>query len=627
MSDLPRWSRSTKQLVSATILIVMALLLYSFRTILLPIILVLLFSYIAAPAVGWLSKRLHIGRAWSVLIVYLVCLGVVATLPAVTIPVIVDEVENLVRNLDAIANRAVTWLEQLDQYRFEVLGYVIALPKFESPTLSFEFDRIMELINSAISPLAGGAFSVVRTVASGVGWLIFMSVMGFYLLRDADRLIPTLLSIIPAPYRSEAAKLVGQINATWNAFLRGQIVLCLVIGVLTTVAMSAVGIRFAVALGIIAGILEIVPNLGPTLASVPAILLALFQGSSYIPMSKLGVAILVAGIYWMIQNVENTVLVPRIIGSSLNLHPLMVIVGVLAGATLGGTLGPLGTIVGALLAAPVLATLRHVFRYVYCKLADLDPFPTPPSFAAIARERGVRAILFDLDGTLIDSDNTLVERWAAALARVPLLTRLCDAHKLARRLLMLTSRPANAVLTVVDWLGLDAKLFALSEWVRLARGEPQLEEMLAIDGSIEFVRELCQHYDLAITTTRNRATAQAFVEQFGLQACFKAVVTRQDVKRLKPHPEPIRHAAGALGYDPEECIVVGDMGVDVQAGKRAGALTVGVLSGFGEAQRLSQLEPDLVLETASQLRQHLPRRESVLVSELVRPFRDDDSTR
>jgi phosphoglycolate phosphatase len=98
----------------------------------------------------------------------------------------------------------------------------------------------------------------------------------------------------------------------------------------------------------------------------------------------------------------------------------------------------------------------------------------------------------------------------------------------------------------------------------------------------------------------------AFVERFGLQDCFATIVTRQDVRRLKPHREPIIRAARELGYSPEQCIVVGDTTVDVQSGKRAGAMTVAVLCGFGERAELERLEPDMVLDTTADLIAHLP---------------------
>jgi HAD superfamily hydrolase (TIGR01509 family) len=608
MNNTPQWSRSLKQLVSATLLILALLLLYSFRTILIPLVLVFLFSYIFAPVIGWVSNLLGIGRGWAVIMLYLIGLGALITLPAVTIPVIVDEVGSLIRNLDDILQRLFAWLQQWDQYEFEFMGYVFVLPEIETllSSFSFDLDRVYAILEGTLSPVAGGAVSVVRVIASGIGWLTVLAVMAYYMLVDADRLVPAVLNLVPPEYRDEGARLARQINRTWNAFLRGQLVLCGVIGIMTAVAMGAVGIRFALALGIVAGILEVIPNLGPVLSSVPAILLALFQGSSFLPISKVGMAVLVALIYWIIQNLENSLLVPRIMGSTLNLHPLIIIVGVLGGATLGGTLGALGGILGIFLAAPILATLRHVLRYVYHKLADLDPFPPPQPFSVMAKERKIKAILFDLDGTLLDSDDMLVARWGQRLDRLPVLKRLCDGRWLARRLVMATESPMNATITLLDLLHLDQTLFAVTEWIRQLHGQRRPAEYEAVDGAVQLVQDLATQYDLAIITTRNRSDTELFLECFDLCDCFKTIVTRQDVKRLKPHPEPVRLAAERLGYAPEQCIMVGDTIVDLQAGQRAGALTVGVLCGFGERPEMEQQSPDLLLETTAQLKQRLP---------------------
>ncbi len=594
MKTVPRWSRTTKQLVSATLMVLSGLLIYSFRSILPPLIIAVLIAYLLAPLVGWLSQRLHIGRGLATAIIYLIGLGLMATAPAIAVPAIVGEVRDLQVNLDAIINRAIAWIDQLDH--IQVFDYVIPLPEVEIPT--FSFDKAVSLLQQAISPLAGGAVSVVITVASGVGWIVFIAVISFYLLVDAERIAPAMIALVPPLYREEVARLIEQIDRTWSAFLRGQIILCLVIGVVTAVAMSAIGIKFALALGIVAGLLELIPNLGPFLAAIPAVLLALFQGSSYLPMSNLWVAVLVAGIYMLIQSIENNLLVPRIIGSSLNLHPLVVIVGVLAGATLGG-------ILGALLAAPVMATLRDVIRYLYCKLADLDPFPEPPPFAAKVKDREARAILFDLDGTLLDTDDVLVEQLARRVCPLPFLCRLYDGKKLARRLVMTGEKPLSLLTSLLGAVGLDDKAYALAEWARVAGGRREPERYVTVQGVIQFIKEASRDYELGITTTRSREDTEAFLKKFELEGYFKAVVTRQDVKKLKPHPDSIRRAAAEIGCTPEQCIVVGDTTMDLRAGKKAGALTVGVLCGFGERADLERIKPDLIVESTAQLADHL----------------------
>jgi len=141
------------------------------------------------------------------------------------------------------------------------------------------------------------------------------------------------------------------------------------------------------------------------------------------------------------------------------------------------------------------------------------------------------------------------------------------------------------------------------------KGQSKPEAFVAVDGAIALLRELRKHYRLALTTTRDRADVERFLEQFGLDGEFTVLITRDDVRRLKPHAEPVQRAAAAFGLPPTQCIMIGDTSMDILAGRRAGALTVGVLSGFGEAYWLQRHEPDLIVGTAIELLQQLPRPE------------------
>jgi predicted PurR-regulated permease PerM len=143
-----------------------------------------------------------------------------------------------------------------------------------------------------------------------------------------------------------------------------------VIGTTTWIALEAAGMPGALILGIVAGVLEVVPNLGPTMAMIPAIIVALIQGSDVLrPMGidNFSFALITVGIYFIIQQLENNVVVPRVIGDSVNLHPVVVICGVVVGFSVGN-------ILGAFLAAPVIASLRVVGGYIHAKLLDYPPF-------------------------------------------------------------------------------------------------------------------------------------------------------------------------------------------------------------------------------------------------------------
>jgi phosphoglycolate phosphatase len=206
----------------------------------------------------------------------------------------------------------------------------------------------------------------------------------------------------------------------------------------------------------------------------------------------------------------------------------------------------------------------------------------------------------------------LVEKISGTLEPLSFFDRLYARRKLVRRLIMWLETPLNKAVTALDWLGMEKMVRRSTKWLRAAYGRRHPMRYVAIDGVARLIQQTSEHYDLAITTTRDREDAEAFVQRFGLEDHLGAVITRQDVRRLKPHPQPILCAAERLGHAPEQCMIVGDTTVDVKAGKRAGAMTVAVLCGLGERTELERLKPDLILDSTALLADHLP--EKALIS-------------
>lgn len=209
----------------------------------------------------------------------------------------------------------------------------------------------------------------------------------------------------------------------------------------------------------------------------------------------------------------------------------------------------------------------------------------------------VDAVLFDLDGTLMDTDDQMVENLALRLQRLG-RPRL---YRLARRLVMAAETPANALMTVLDTLGLDAPLLGIWRWLCSLRGAAKEPDYRLMEDAKAMLAALRERYQLAVVTTRGRKDAEAFLAQHGLCDVFEVVVTREDTWRLKPHPAPIHRAAERLGVPVERCVMVGDTTVDVKSARRAGARTVAVLCGFGERRELERVKADVVLEQVSDL--------------------------
>jgi len=354
-----RWSTSTKRVVILIVLVLVALMIYRFRDVLPPLMVAFLAAFILNPLVGFLADRSHLSRGLTTALVFLVLmtgmLGVVVAAPVS----VVQNVVRAVRDTQFDVVRIITDLGAFFERPVEIGGY--------SLDLSGVYQELSAMLTSFVASVAEGTLDVVFDIASGAFWLIVILMTTFYLVKDADRFTEKLDSLAPPGYRKDFVRMRQQITDVWNAFLRGQLVMGLVMMVITTVICTAVGLPYAVVMGLIAGVMELIPNLGPILALVPAVLVALFQGSSLLPMSNFWFAVLVFGLYLVIQQVEGNLILPRVMGSSLNLHPLMVLIGVIIGGNMAG-------ILGMLLAAPVLATLRVVGRYVFCRLYDLDPF-------------------------------------------------------------------------------------------------------------------------------------------------------------------------------------------------------------------------------------------------------------
>jgi predicted PurR-regulated permease PerM len=369
------WSDTTKRIVAVTLTLLFALMIYRFRGLIPPVIIALIIAYILTPVVDTLQRRTRIPRMLCVLLVDLLALAALSIIPAIVAPALISEVSAV--NVDAQS-----LLDSISGYlsgTVNVFGFPVDLQGL--------YAQLSASLETVISPLVSGSLFFLLDLATGLLWAVFVFVVSLYLMRDWHRIARYLHDVVPQDYRGDYEQLVLRVRGIWHSFFRGQLVLSAVVGTAVTVCTGIAGVSSALVLGLLAGLLEAVPNVGPVLASIPAILLALLRGSSWIPLPNLWFAVLVAGIYVLIQQVENNYLVPRIIGGSVQLHPMVVIVGALAGARLGGVLG-------IFLAAPVLATVRVLLSYIYRKLLDLDPFtepvtsgspPTPPESVDLRR--------------------------------------------------------------------------------------------------------------------------------------------------------------------------------------------------------------------------------------------------
>ncbi|MFQ5578144.1 MAG: AI-2E family transporter, partial [Anaerolineae bacterium] len=226
-------------------------------------------------------------------------------------------------------------------------------------------------ISQTIADLAANLGDVLAGISTNALWILIVLVSIYYLLKDSHALTDWAVSLISPRYRHHARQLLAEVDAIWGSFLRGQLLLMLIIGLLSWFGGVLVGIPGAFVIGLIAGILDIIPSLGPTLAALLAAVVALFEGSTYLPVSNGLFAIIILIVFVVIQQIENIWIRPALMGRRLKLHPALVFIGVF------GSLALFGIFV-TLIIIPLMATITVLGRYFRLLLQGKHPYPPPP---------------------------------------------------------------------------------------------------------------------------------------------------------------------------------------------------------------------------------------------------------
>ena len=212
----------------------------------------------------------------------------------------------------------------------------------------------------------------------------------------------------------------------------------------------------------------------------------------------------------------------------------------------------------------------------------------------------VKAICFDVDGTLSDTDDAYVARLNHSLRMARFLFRHGDPARFSRWLVMATESPLNGLYHWLDHLSLDDEAARLFSKVA-QRNKGRKKAFLLMKDAQPLLDALENKYPLAVVSARDEATTMNFLDQFTLGKLFKAVVTSQTCEFTKPFPDPVIYAAEKMGVTATDCVMIGDTTVDILAGKNAGAQTVGLLCGFGTETELRKAGADLIVRDLAEL--------------------------
>ncbi len=336
------------------------------RRIFLPLFLGLGLAYLFDPAVSWLERH-HWSRVWGVVLLSVVLLLVLVGVVLYLVPALGEQITHLRDRLPRYSERLRAemgpWLERLRA------RYPSMIEELQTRVVDGVKENWPRLAKS-VGAWAGGAFASLGGFFLFLLNLVFVPVFAFYLLVDFPKLKKGILGLIPVPYREVIHERMSEVDQAVSGFLRGQLTIALILAAINSIGLMIIGVPLGLLIGILSGLANMIPYMALVVGVVPAVLLCWVEYQSW------GRVIAVVAVFSGAQLLEGTVLSPRILGKSVQLHPVWVLLAILVGGSLFGFFG-------VLLAVPVAAAI-HVFTrhwlaaYRQSRLYRAQPAPQAP---------------------------------------------------------------------------------------------------------------------------------------------------------------------------------------------------------------------------------------------------------
>lgn len=327
-----------------TVILLTGAFIYLNRSLLTPFILAAIFAYIFNPLVDFFYQKIKLPRTFSIIIIYLLILGIIVLFGLISSKRIINESFELKNYLDHLTETA---KEQLT-----------SLPDWIQPTV---YETIQSLKKSKLFSPQSVFFLFPAAISRIVSFFIFLFSV-FYLLKDGRETLNKILNFFPKEYKNDVKILIYKINSVFASYLRGQLFLVLIVSLMLFLALSILGVRFALILAIFSGFAEIIPFIGPITAGTVAILVVLATGGvANFNLNPAQAGFAVAAIYFFIRHFQDYFITPAVMGKITQIHPFIIFIAVLSGGHLFGVLG-------YILAVPIAATFKILLEYFYSSL-------------------------------------------------------------------------------------------------------------------------------------------------------------------------------------------------------------------------------------------------------------------
>jgi predicted PurR-regulated permease PerM len=361
----PKWGSTIKMVIGLSVAgLVMAMLIY-FRSIIGPLLLAFILVYLLHPLASFLNTHARLSWRASTNIIYIILLIILVITSTLSGLAAVQQIQSLIVVIERFVNDLPNQIDNISRQIIIIGPYSIDLSQFT------DLGQLGDQVINTLQMLIGRAGTVVGTLATAtaslIGWGLFILVISYFVLVDLGK-VPNLESFVNIPgYSYDIHRMSQSIGRTWNAFLRGQLSIVLMVMISYTILLSILGVRYAFALAILAGVARFVPYIGPFITYIVMGLVTLFQGGNYFNLQQYIYTALVIGLSILMDQVYDNLVAPRVMGKRLGVHPAAVLVVAIIAANLIG-------LIGLLLAAPVLATVNLIGRYTIHKMFDRDPW-------------------------------------------------------------------------------------------------------------------------------------------------------------------------------------------------------------------------------------------------------------
>jgi predicted PurR-regulated permease PerM len=361
----PKWGAMTKLVVTLTLVVIFGVLLVRFKFILGPVLIAFILAYLLFPVASLMSKRTPLSWGVAVNLIYLVFILILLALLTWGGVGLIGQVQNLINAINDYAGQLPTFIDTLSHNSYNFGPF-----KFDFST--FDWQTIGNQILSYVQPALGKMGSLVGTLASSaasmLAWTAFVVFVSYFILLESRGFRTRIIQEDVPGYSEDIHRLSHKLGQIWNAFLRGQIIIFFSRVISYTIFMSILGVHYAIPVAIVAGLAGFLPYIGAAINWIVIILVTFFQGVYPFGLSPLGYTVVTIITAWIIDQVHDNLVSPRIMASNLKVHPAFVLIAAIIAANLIG-------ILGLITAAPLLATLQLIGRYTARKLLDRDPWP------------------------------------------------------------------------------------------------------------------------------------------------------------------------------------------------------------------------------------------------------------